>query len=111
MSGRVRDMMAGLYDDETRGEFVFQNERTGLSINDIKTGFTGACREAGILNLTFHDLRSGCRRFRRARLNPGRRVGAAACAAQEDRACSQREAARFCVDSNSASRTCPLTFN
>ena len=50
-------MMAGLYDDEARGEFVFQNERTGLSINDIKTGFTGACREAGILNLTFHDLR------------------------------------------------------
>jgi integrase len=57
MSGRVRDMMAGLYDDESRGEFVFQNERTGLSINDIKTGFTGACREADILNLTFHDLR------------------------------------------------------
>lgn len=57
MSSRVRDMMAGLYDDETLGEFVFQNERTGLSINDIKTGFTGACREPRILNLTFHDLR------------------------------------------------------
>jgi hypothetical protein len=56
MSGRVRDMMAGLYDDETSGEFVSRNDRTGLSINDIKTGFTGACREAGILNLTFHDL-------------------------------------------------------
>ena len=41
----------------SRGEFVFQHERTGLSINDIKTGFTGACRAAGILNLTSHDLR------------------------------------------------------
>jgi integrase len=50
-------MMAGLYDDETRGEFVFQDERTGLSINDIKPGFTGARREPGNLNLTFHDLR------------------------------------------------------
>jgi integrase len=50
-------MMAGLYDDETRGEFVSRNERTGPSIKDIKTGFAGACREAGILNLTFHDPR------------------------------------------------------
>jgi integrase len=57
MSGQVRVMMARLHGDEARGEFVFQNSRTGLSISDIKTGFTGACREAGISNLTFHDLR------------------------------------------------------
>lgn len=57
MSGKVRVMMAKLHGDEARGEFVFQNSRTGLSISDIKTGFTGACREAGLVNLTFHDLR------------------------------------------------------
>jgi integrase len=57
MSGRFRSMLAGLYEDEARGEFVFQNERTGLSIGDIKTGFASARREAGISNLTFHDLR------------------------------------------------------
>jgi integrase len=50
-------MLAGLYEDETRGEFVFQNSHTGLSIGDIKTGFASARREAGISNLTFHDLR------------------------------------------------------
>ena len=57
MSGKVRGMMAKLRGDEARGEFVFQNERTGLPISDIKTGFTGACREAEFVNLTFHDLR------------------------------------------------------
>ena len=34
-----------------------RNGRTGLGLNDIKTGFTSARRESGILNLTFHDLR------------------------------------------------------
>jgi integrase len=57
MSSRVRSVLTGLYEDEARGEFVFQNERTGLSIGDIKTGFASARREAGIFNLTFHDLR------------------------------------------------------
>lgn len=57
MSGKVREMVARLYDDEARGRFVFQNARTGLSIGDIKTAFTGACRDAEITNLTFHDLR------------------------------------------------------
>lgn len=57
MSGRVRSLLRTLAEDETRGEYVFQNGRTGVNVKDIKTGFSGACREAGIDNLTFHDLR------------------------------------------------------
>lgn len=40
MSGKVRRLLQLLYDDETRGEYVFQNGLTGSSIVDINTGFT-----------------------------------------------------------------------
>jgi integrase len=36
---------------------VFENSNTGVHITDIKHGFKSACREAGINDLTFHDLR------------------------------------------------------
>ncbi len=37
--------------------FVFFNPETGKPYLDMKTGFNGACRRAGINNLRFHDLR------------------------------------------------------
>lgn len=38
-------------------KYVFTSVRTGARVNEIRKGFTGACREAGIINFTFHDLR------------------------------------------------------
>jgi integrase len=43
----------GLSEDE----FVFLNSQTGVHLADVKRGFSSACREAEIHNLTFHDLR------------------------------------------------------
>ena len=38
-------------------EYVFTNLDTGTRYTDVKKSFTAACREAGITNFTFHDLR------------------------------------------------------
>jgi integrase len=57
MSRRVRKILQVLCEDVTTGEYVFRSIRTGERINDIKKGFVSACDEAGIDNLTFHDLR------------------------------------------------------
>ena len=38
-------------------EYVFTNPDTGTRYTDIKKSFSAACREAGITNFTFHDLR------------------------------------------------------
>jgi integrase len=57
MSRRVRAILQTLCGAATSGEYVFRSIRTGERINDIKKGFVSACAEAGITNLTFHDLR------------------------------------------------------
>lgn len=57
MSGEVREMLYRLCQGATCGEYVFGNIRTGGHILDIKRGFTSAVTDAGIVNLTFHDLR------------------------------------------------------
>ena len=57
MSRRVRKILQALCEDVTTGKFVFRSIRTGERINDIKKGFVSACQEAGLDNLTFHDLR------------------------------------------------------
>jgi integrase len=57
MCAKVREMLYLMSEDATRGTFVFQNLRTGTQLLDIKRGYASAVREAGIDNLTFHDLR------------------------------------------------------
>lgn len=57
MSGNAHELLRMLCEDEMRGRYVFHNPKTGGHVSDIKTGFTAACRDAGIENLTFHDLR------------------------------------------------------
>lgn len=57
MCGKIRTLLQALSEDATRGQYVFENFQTGGQILDIKKGFTGAVAAAGIINLTFHDLR------------------------------------------------------
>lgn len=57
MSSRVRRIIERLCAEATDGGHVFESIRTGRKITDIKRGFTSACLEAGIEDLTFHDLR------------------------------------------------------
>jgi integrase len=57
MSRRVQSLFESLRDNATNTEYVFRSIRTGLKITEIKRGFTSACTEAGVHNLTFHDLR------------------------------------------------------
>ena len=40
-----------------KAEYVFTNPDTGTRYTDVKKSFSAACREAGITNFTFHDLR------------------------------------------------------
>ena len=37
--------------------YVFHDKETGKRYGDIKKGFSGACRRAGIRDFHFHDLR------------------------------------------------------
>ena len=57
MSRKVKSLLESLSDDATNTEYVFRSIRTGLNISEIMRGFTSACTQAGIDNLTFHDLR------------------------------------------------------
>jgi integrase len=53
----VRETLVGLCEGLSDEDFVFMNSRTRVPFTDVKHGFKSACREAGILNLNFHDLR------------------------------------------------------
>src|SRR4029078_6061689 len=57
MSQRVAAILKKMCEDETTGEYIFTSHKTGSRFIDTKKAFTSACREAKIVNLTFHDLR------------------------------------------------------
>jgi integrase len=57
MCRKVRELLLGLCGDETTGRYVFENPGTGRAILDIQRGYAPAVRDAGITDLTFHDLR------------------------------------------------------
>jgi integrase len=43
--------------DESQSDYVFANPDTGRPYTNVGKVFAAACREAGIEDLTFHDLR------------------------------------------------------
>jgi len=50
----LRELMQA---DRMGGEFLFTNPKTGTRYTTIKTAWRTACRNAGLSNLRFHDLR------------------------------------------------------
>lgn len=57
MNAAVRQELVALQSSPIESEYVFVNRGTGQRLVDIKKGFTGACREAGISDFRFHDAR------------------------------------------------------
>ncbi len=57
MSQRVAAILRTLCEDATTGEYIFTSAKTGSQFKGTKKAFVSACREAKIVNLTFHDLR------------------------------------------------------
>jgi len=57
MDVAVRETLVGLCEGLSDDDFVFMNRRTGVRLTDVKHGFKSACRDAGVLDLNFHDLR------------------------------------------------------
>lgn len=54
MNHHVLGVLGGM---KQRGEYVFEGERSGAPITDVKTSFCGACRRSKVKGLRFHDLR------------------------------------------------------
>jgi integrase len=56
MNSVARELLSDLR-KKSEGDYVFMNKETGGPVTEVKTAFNNACAEAGIKNLTFHDLR------------------------------------------------------
>ena len=57
LSNIARGVFVDLLADEASSEYVFANPVTGRPYTNVGKAFAAACKEAGIEDLTFHDLR------------------------------------------------------
>jgi integrase len=57
MNAKVREALSDLQLVNGEYDFVFTNPKTGVNLVELKTGFRNACKEAGIHDFRFHDLR------------------------------------------------------
>jgi len=57
LSNIARCIFAQQLTDEPNSEYVFANPDTGRPYTNVGKAFAAACKEAGIEDLTFHDLR------------------------------------------------------
>jgi len=57
MNQIAREQLLALRSESGDTEYVFVNRRTGKPRTDVKRGFRSACREAGLEDFHFHDLR------------------------------------------------------
>jgi integrase len=53
----VREVLSELHETGSGSEYVFVNPDTGTLYTEVKKSFASACREAGITDFRFHDLR------------------------------------------------------
>ena len=53
----ARYIFAQQLTDEPNSEYIFANPDTGRPYTNVGKAFAAACKEAGIEDLTFHDLR------------------------------------------------------
>jgi integrase len=57
MNQIAREQLLALRSESGDTEYVFVNRKTGEPRKDVKRGFRSACREAGLEDFHFHDLR------------------------------------------------------
>jgi integrase len=57
MNQIAREELLSLQRESGDTEYVFVNRQTGEPRTDVKTGFRSACRDAGVNDFRFHDLR------------------------------------------------------
>src|SRR5258707_6668112 len=57
MNRIARQQLLSLQTESGDTEYVFVNRRTGKPLTDVKRGFRSACKDAGLEDFHFHDLR------------------------------------------------------
>jgi integrase len=60
MNSEVREILLPLCRNKRPDDYVWVNPVTGRPYTDIKHAFTGACFDAKIEGLVWHDLRATC---------------------------------------------------